>query len=183
MLDKAASTIYNIRCDNWGEFMILDLKSVFANEGESLKLNTEFDFSEIDVFGVHPLVSPVKVSGSIYNRAGVVTLDAVLSAEYVAPCDRCCETATTQIVCPVKRILVSRLENAENEEFILLSDMQLDLYELAYTETVLALPTKHLCKEDCRGLCPKCGADLNKGDCGCDRRETDPRLEILKSLL
>ena len=163
--------------------MVLDLKSIFANEGESLKLETEFDFSEVDVYGIHPLKAPVNVSGTVSNRAGVVTLSIVLKAVYTAPCDRCGVDTQQELVIEVDRILVSRLENDDNEEYIILSDMALDLRELCYTEVVLRLPTKHLCKADCKGLCAKCGTNLNESDCGCSKQEMDPRLEALKALL
>ena len=163
--------------------MVLDLKSIFANEGESLKLETEFDFSEVDVYGIFPLQAPVSVSGTVSNRAGVVTLSLVLRAVYAAPCDRCGVDTEQELVIDVDRILVSRLENDDNEEYIILSDMSLDLRELCYTEVVLRLPTKHLCRADCKGLCAKCGTNLNEGDCGCLKQEIDPRLEALKALL
>lgn len=163
--------------------MILDLKPVFINEGEIRKLETEFDFSEVDVFGVHPLQQPVRVHGVVENRAGVVTLSVTCEAVYDAPCDRCGAPAREAMQVEIFRTLVSQLENDENEEFLLLPDMQLDLRALCYTEVVLRLPTKHLCREDCKGLCSRCGADLNQGDCGCPKTEIDPRLEALKSLL
>lgn len=163
--------------------MILDLKPIFLNEGAIRKLETEFDFSEVDVFGVHPLQQPVRVTGVVQNRAGVVTLSAKCEAVYQAPCDRCGIMSAEPIVVEIFRTLVSKLENDENEEFLLLPDMQLDLRELCYTEVVLRLPTKHLCREDCKGLCPNCGADLNLGDCGCPKNDIDPRLEALKTLL
>lgn len=163
--------------------MILDLKSVFINEGENQKLETEFDFSDVDVFGVHPLHAPVKVSGTVCNRAGVVTLSITCRAVYSAPCDRCGVPADAPLQVDIRRTLVSRMENDENEEYLLLPDMMLDLRALCYTEVVLRLPTKHLCRENCKGLCSKCGADLNEGGCSCPKKEIDPRLEALKSLL
>lgn len=163
--------------------MVLDLKSIFTNEGESQKLETEFDFSDVDVFGVRPLQAPVQVAGSIENRAGVVTLSVVCTAVYAAPCDRCGVPAEETLRVDICRTLVSQLENDENEMFLLLPDMQLDLRALCYTEVVLRLPTKHLCRPDCKGLCSQCGANLNEKDCTCPKTETDPRLEALKSLL
>jgi uncharacterized protein len=46
----------------------------------------------------------------------------------------------------------------------------------------MAIPMKPLCREDCRGLCPECGADWNAGDCACEKTKVDPRLEVLKGL-
>ncbi|MGB9809870.1 MAG: YceD family protein, partial [Caldanaerobacter sp.] len=48
---------------------------------------------------------------------------------------------------------------------------------------ILSLPMKFLCKEDCKGLCPICGTNLNYGSCSCKREDIDPRLEVLSKLL
>ena len=84
---------------------------------------------------------------------------------------------------PMQHVLVTSLNQEDNDEFILVEDMHLDVSELAESDIILALPSKFLCKQDCRGLCPRCGKDLNDGDCDCDTREIDPRLESLKQLL
>ena len=57
------------------------------------------------------------------------------------------------------------------------------LAELATADILLELPTSVLCVESCKGLCPVCGANLNEGDCGCDRSQRDPRLDKLRGLL
>ncbi len=59
----------------------------------------------------------------------------------------------------------------------------IDLTEGLAQNIVLALPMKHTCREDCRGLCPRCGKNLNEGDCACREQRTDPRLEGLRALL
>ena len=163
--------------------MILDLRSLFVNDGESLSLDCRFDMSEVDFYGERPLKSPVSVKGSAYSRAGIVTLSVVCDCEYTAPCDRCGKQTVKRYKVPIERVLVSKLENGENDEIILLQDFKLDLYELCFTEVVLAMPSKHLCKEDCKGLCPECGKDLNDGPCGCATTSGDPRMAALAKLL
>ena len=59
----------------------------------------------------------------------------------------------------------------------------MDLDELIRTDILLELPTKFLCKEDCKGLCPTCGKNLNEGACNCQTHQIDPRLEVLKQLI
>ena len=61
--------------------------------------------------------------------------------------------------------------------------MTLDLDELLRADILLSLPSKILCKEDCKGLCSVCGADRNKQECHCEEKSVDPRLEILGDLL
>lgn len=159
--------------------MILDLRSLFVNDGESRPLDCRFDLSNLEFFGEYPLKAPVKVIGKVFSRAGIVTLSVTCDCEYVAPCDRCgCDTAKHYYV-PIERILVSEKENAEDDEIILLQDFKLDLYELCYTEIVLGMPSKHLCKEDCKGICQSCGKNLNDGPCGCATKTVDPRLAAL----
>ena len=79
-------------------------------------------------------------------------------------------------------LLAETLEDEENDEIVLLEGSEVDLDELVTTAFVLAMDTKNLCSEDCKGLCAKCGADLNLGPCGC-RPEVDPRLAALAQLL
>ena len=83
----------------------------------------------------------------------------------------------------MERILVSSLNNEENDEYLVLDNDQLPLDELAEEELVLNLPSKNLCRKDCRGLCPKCGRNLNEGLCGCRSDTVDPRLEALRQLI
>lgn len=164
--------------------MILDLKPLFLNEGESLEIDTKFNFSDVELSGRHPLADPVKVAGSIYNRASVVFLSIVCKIRFTAECDRCAEECTNQYTVPVDRILVTKLESSkEDDQMLVVEDMKLDLKELVYTEVLLFLPAKNLCKPDCKGICPNCGKNLNEGECGCDNQTVDPRLKILEQLL
>jgi DUF177 domain-containing protein len=70
----------------------------------------------------------------------------------------------------------------EDLEFSYYDGEEVDLTPLIREQTLLALPTRPLCREDCRGLCPRCGANLNQGDCGCPTEAGDPRLSVLRSL-
>ena len=79
-------------------------------------------------------------------------------------------------------MLAESLENGESDEIELLEDGKADLGELARTAFILGMDTKTLCSEDCKGLCSRCGADLNLGPCSC-KKEIDPRLAALAKLL
>lgn len=163
--------------------MSLDLRSVFANEGKSISIDSEFDLSEVELYGEYPLKTPVKVLGAISNKTSIVTLNVVCEVCYSAPCDRCgIETEKTYRI-PIIRTLVNECESDDNDEMILLDSYELDLDELVYSEVVLGVPTKHLCKDSCKGVCPKCGKNLNSGECGCNDDEIDPRLQPLAELL
>ncbi|MEI3507380.1 MAG: DUF177 domain-containing protein [Anaerotignum faecicola] len=70
----------------------------------------------------------------------------------------------------------------ENEETETFTGDQIDLADFVKRGIIGELPMKVLCREDCKGLCPVCGKDLNEGDCGCDRTIRDPRFESLRAL-
>lgn len=79
-------------------------------------------------------------------------------------------------------LYAEELQNEEDDEILLLEDGKVDVGELAREAFILDMDTKTLCSEDCKGLCPRCGADLNLGPCSC-KKEVDPRLAVLAKLL
>ena len=138
--------------------------------------------SNLEFLGFYPLKKPVKICGEIKSRAGIVEADINCEVEYTAPCDRCFKETVKQYSFNIDRTIVTHADN-EDDELTVVSDMMLDLDEFCYTEIVMSLPTKHLCKDSCKGLCSECGKDLNLGDCGCSKTEIDPRLSALAELL
>ena len=168
----------------WGEFMVIDLRKHFAEYNHKTELNEEFDFSDLEFSGVYPISTPVRITGEILSRTGIVTLSAEITVEYSATCDRCGEWAVNKYDIPVNYVLVTELAGEDdNDDILLLNDMKLDIEELTESEVVLNIPTKHLCREDCQGICQNCGKNLNEGPCGCVSEEIDPRLQVLKDLL
>lgn len=163
--------------------MLLDLKPLFAGSREFLSVEFEVDLSEFEFLGVKPLRSPVAISGKIVSRAGIVESQLNCKVEYSGFCDRCLKETVVNYNVPIVRTIVTNLENEENDDITVVPDMQLDLEEFCYPDIVMSMPTKVLCKDDCRGLCPDCGKDLNTGDCNCTKTEIDPRLAALAELL
>jgi len=163
--------------------MILDLKHLFVNEGSVLPVDYQMDMSEVDFSGDFPLKHPIKINGSISNRASVVELELKISYVFSADCHRCGVFSEHPHEIDFKKILAVSVQSEENDTIITVPDMKLDLDELVFGEVYMSLPTKHLCKEDCKGICTKCGKDLNSGECGCNHKEIDPRLQKLADLL
>lgn len=163
--------------------MLLDLKPLFAGSRAFLPVEFQVDLSDLEFLGVKPLKSPVAINGKIVSRAGIVESQLNCKVEYSAFCDRCGEAHTEKYCFPICRTIVTSLENDEDDEIAVIPDMQLDLEDFCYADIVMSLPTKFLCKEDCRGLCPTCGQNLNLGSCNCSSKEIDPRLAALADLL
>lgn len=163
--------------------MLLDLKPLFAGSKAFLPVDFSVDLSEFEFLGVKPLKSPVAINGKIVSRAGIVQSQLDCKVEYTGFCDRCLKETVKNYTVSINRTIVVSLENEDNDDIAVVPDMQLDLEDFCYPDIVMSLPTKLLCKDDCRGLCPDCGTDLNHGSCNCAKKEVDPRLAALAELL
>ena len=163
--------------------MIIDLKKIFVNENSSLPIEYSLDMSNVDFSGCYPLKKPVEIKGSVTNKASLVELDAAVTYIYEADCDRCGVYTAKKHTLHIHKSLAPSIEGEESDSILLTPDMKLDLDELVYSEVIVSLPMKHLCNEGCKGICPKCGKNLNEGKCGCPEKEIDPRLSALADLL
>ncbi len=163
--------------------MLLSLKDIFVNDGMKAHHQYSLSMSDIELHGLYPFTGLVEVCADIVNKTGLVTLDIDVQFDYCAPCDRCFTDVTTHYNEHYSHRLTESLEGDYNDEYIETTDYKLDLSELVISDILLSLPSKYLCKGDCQGLCQKCGHNLNFGDCDCDKRVIDPRLEALKELL
>ena len=163
--------------------MLFELKSVFLNVGEEKELSYQLDISDIDIDGAFPFKSPVTVTATASNRASLVTLALNCRFDYQRSCDRCGEQCTVEQNMNFAHKLAQTLVDEGNDDYIETPDFTIELDEVVISDILLSLPQKFLCSEDCKGLCSKCGKNLNLGDCGCDKREIDPRLAILKQLM
>ena len=163
--------------------MLFELKSVFLADGESSEVRYELDITDISIDGIFPFTSPVSVAAKAVNRASLVTLTLDCEFSYRRPCDRCGKEVSGTARERYSHRLVQTLVDETNDDYIETPDFTLELDEVVISDIILSYPQKFLCAQDCRGLCPQCGADLNEGECGCDRQSADPRLEILKQLM
>ncbi len=162
--------------------MRLDLRPILRTPGASLPFQFRLDLSGMDFYGARPFAHPVRVSGAVRNMAGALSLEGTAETTLELTCDRCLKPFSQPLALPVSTLLAEELEDEENDEIVLLEDGAADLDEIFTTALVLSMDAKHLCSEDCKGLCPTCGADLNLGPCQC-RKEPDPRFAALAQLL
>ena len=162
--------------------MILDLEPIFNNEGMVREFDYELDLSSQELSGTKPFVSPVRVSGSVGNYTGIVEMRAKADFVLELCCDRCAKPISVAQKVDIFHTLVTHLNDEANDELLLVNELRFDLDPLVTEDIFLSLPSKFLCKEDCKGVCPRCGKDLNMDSCSCEK-EIDPRLAALKQLL
>lgn len=162
--------------------MRLDLRDIIHVPGGELPFDFTMDLSGLEFAGQTPVCEPVHAWGSVRNRAELLTLEANVQSNLHLRCDRCGKPFERVKTVTVQRLLATELQDEEDDDIILLDGSILDLDEVVRTEFILEMDTKNLCREDCKGLCPGCGADLNTEPCKC-KPDIDPRLSVLASLL
>ena len=164
--------------------MLLGLSKIIDCPGASIPFSVSVDLSDL-CYGVsYPVTEPVMASGTVRNTAGVLMMKGDLTATIHGTCDRCASPFDREIHFPINVVLVTELADEENEDewvFPLEGDSA-DLDDIVRTVFVLNLDSKLLCKEDCKGICQRCGKNLNDGACSC-QRELEPRCAALKQLL
>ncbi len=163
--------------------MIINLKQLFELDGKEIQFDYELDLSKVEMWGDFPFTTPVHIEGTVRNRTGMVSISYKAGYLLHTVCSRCLKAETKQCEQLFSHKLAGELNDSDNDDYILVEDFKLDLDELATSDILLELPIKTLCSDDCKGLCPKCGTNLNERDCGCDTRQIDPRLEALRKLL
>ena len=164
--------------------MKISVKEIFEIVGLSEDFAGELDLSWIIRQGEQLFPDALAVSGQIANRAGIVTLRYQISGKLPFRCDRCLMQSEREIDNTFEHIVVQSLEDETlDDAYLTAPDGVLTLDEIAGADIQLSLPQVMLCKEDCKGLCPMCGADLNKESCGCKPDDGDPRMAVLKNLL
>ena len=146
--------------------MIINLKQLYSITGESREIDCSLDMEELSRIRGTNFNSPVNVKGRIYNRAGVVHLDYTVDFKLLVTCDRCLAELERDYHFDFSHIVVHSL-NSNNDDYIVADGESIDMSEIALTDLLLQLPTKYLCKDDCKGLCMICGCDLNKSQCDC----------------
>ena len=158
--------------------MTLDLRELVVGVVSAVPFAYEESGAELS----DDLVSAqVSVEGVAENHAGYLTLSGKASLSGIARCGRCCKEFPVHLEFLLSYKMAEGLANEDEEEFLLLEDGRLDLSDVVRSQIFTEMPFRFLCNEDCKGLCPKCGCDLNVERCSCDTREIDPRWAALGS--
>ena len=164
--------------------MLLDLKPILVTPGASLPFETHENLSDLVFGSCKPASKPVLAYGKVRNTAGVLELTGELTTTLHGVCDRCASEFTRAVQIPIHAVLVSEeeLEQAEDEWVFGIHDGCADLTDIITTAFVLNMDSQLLCRPDCKGVCFRCGKNLNEGPCGC-RKEPDSRFAVLQQLL
>lgn len=175
--------------------MLINLTDVFTSEGKVKKINPPYERDSFSYMGnEYPVCHEPEISVTLTNvGTGIVLVEGNIKVAFSIPCDRCLQSVnvplnvafTHQVISPEKEDATSEEtsnDKAFDEEQCFVSGYELDTDALINNEILINMPVKVLCREDCKGICPVCGKNLNEGDCGCDTFVPDPRMAAIKDI-
>ncbi|MDD3277886.1 MAG: DUF177 domain-containing protein [Lachnospiraceae bacterium] len=168
--------------------MLIDLTKVLSQDGNVLSQEAHLDMTEISVHEQQIAVSELQPLEVIITNTdnGILLIQAKGKVRAMIPCARCLEEVPYDMVLDFERKVDAKLSEQEREqseeEYNFLLKTELDTDVLLRNELLINWPIRVLCKEDCKGICSRCGANLNHGDCGCDRASIDPRMAAISDI-
>lgn len=125
---------------------------------------------------------PVMAGLDVINTGSALEVKGEVSGKLTLTCSRCLEPFEYSFDVPIEETYAPDTEGEHGEAVSFSGDL-IDITPEVLKSIILALPMKSLCLEECRGLCPKCGRNLNEGRCDCENEDIDPRFNVLKDLL
>ena len=167
--------------------MIIDISKVVKSINKEVSEEVSIELTSFESrLGDFPILQKSPVVLTITNQENkTLFIRGAVDVTLSIPCGRCLEEVPTQICFDIDKkldITDGALLDDEMEENDYLIGFELDVDKLVYAEILVNWPMKVLCKEDCEGICKVCGANLNKGDCGCQRTELDPRMAAIQDI-
>ena len=153
--------------------------------GEITRMEIAYELTPEPIFDVS-FPQNAQVKGYITDDAGYMRLFLRATLPYEGQCARCLEEVKGEFVLDFERTVAAEGSITEeklaemDDAYVMIRDGKLDVDEPLREELLMCFPMRLLCREDCEGLCDKCGKPLALGDCGCSKKEIDPRLAILQ---
>lgn len=169
--------------------MVLDLLTFCTNGNREEERDVHIVMDSIkSKMGVFPIVrkEPFRLHlSNIENKR--LLIQGETDVTVIIPCDRCLEDVPHKLHLVIdKELVLDEDESCGSEEDVLsqagyMDGYQLDVDQLVYGEILTGWPAKVLCRQDCKGICSMCGANLNQGPCGCNAAP-DPRMAAFQDV-
>ena len=166
--------------------MLINLSDVLTNEGREQNVEVSLEMTSFDSgLGSFPVTEKTPVSFTFTNlEEGRARIQGNVKVTFQAVCDRCLAETCVELSMEFDRLVTSpdREEDEDVDDKSFMEGYQLNAETFVYNEIIGNWPAKILCKENCKGMCPKCGQNLNMGDCGCDTFVPDPRMAVIQDI-
>ena len=168
--------------------MLINLTDVLSCEEKTVMCKVSLEQESFDSdLGNFPIAEKAPFELAVTNLGGKkLRIAGRAKLAVVIPCDRCLENVKTPLVLVIDREVdleqtaEGRIEDLDETDFVI--GYNLDVDKLIYSEILVNWPMKTLCSEGCKGICRKCGANHNHGECGCDTAELDPRMAVIAEI-
>lgn len=166
--------------------MLINLSDVLTGEGRQETVEAPLEMTSFDNGLVSfPVTEKSPVSFRFTNiEEGKARIQGSVSLKFEATCDRCLTQTPVELTLQFDRIVTSpeKEEDEDADDKSFMEGWQLNVETFVYNEVIGNWPAKILCKDECKGICPKCGQNLNMGDCGCDTFVPDPRMAVIQDI-
>lgn len=168
--------------------MLINLSELFPVKGKSKSYTHELEMTEFSMFDtVYEVVEKEPVSLLITNQGNkMLTVAGKAHLVLEMPCARCLEPVRVPFHLEIDQELdmnqsdEERMADLDEQSYV--NGYCLDIDRLVGNELTLNLPMAVLCSEDCKGICDRCGTNLNRGTCDCDNRSLDPRMSVIQDI-
>lgn len=163
--------------------MILNLTQVTSGKLSKMPFSHRFipEIEEKTNFGILT-IEPFDTEGFICKNGSEMFIEYQISGSITYACSRCLESVTVPFTKQIQKPIIRTLpQDSEEEDWYVSEDHLLDVEHIVTEEILMDLPYQTLCGNECKGLCPNCGVNLNHETCSCSDEKIDPRLEILKN--
>ena len=162
--------------------MQLDISKILALDGERLDFEGETEFLPVTFLGsVFTFPGKAALKGNVVNDGGIFLLHMTVTGTAETACARCGAPARESFEFDLDEKLIKSGEAADDDAAVIEGSV-INLDEFAVNGFLMNAPSRFLCSEECKGLCPVCGKNLNEGECSCETEGTDPRFDILNDL-
>ena len=162
--------------------MKINIASVLRIDGASKTFSGDVELGTFDYMGsTLKFDTPLSVEGKVYNIGGTLEISATITGEYTTLCSRCGKPMKAELKAELFESLDGDLSDVD-EECVVVSGNVIDISGSIDACIFGSIPMQPLCMEDCKGLCPVCGIDLNKNECNCETEVYDPRFAIFRKL-
>ncbi len=158
--------------------LIIDISDIRSEPSAHKSFEAESDLGRLDIKGQTIDLGKVRAAGEVSNADEGVMLNAKAEGRFDLRCSRCLKIFPYELNININEFF--SYEDSEAEYFVELDSI--DLAGPIIEAVALNLDIKTLCEEGCKGLCPKCGTDLNVSDCKCETKKIDIRLKKLQEL-
>ncbi|HHU32251.1 MAG TPA: DUF177 domain-containing protein [Clostridia bacterium] len=172
-----------------GDFMLVDISSLRIHPGQTRDYELTAKLDDI-IYGGERLSfdSPIHLQLNLTNIDHVIHVKGKIQADLQLKCARCISLFSyhleTEVHGEFHKEKNTETLNPEREDYVYFySGNTIDLTDMVVENILLDFPMKVVCCEDCKGLCPICGTNLNEYQCNCHENDIDPRLAVLQKLV